>query len=143
MQSYVANKYSPGMQDARGLGITIGSGGNFENVDHLKAVIKGFIDHGIPLVVSVENGGHYNTLIGYREHGDNFYIYTADPLDGWGRPFYNKPMRWRRILLTQDVIDAEAVDGLIIYGYAETGCSGSDPWAREIDNRYHSYILCG
>jgi hypothetical protein len=141
--SYVANKYSPDVQDARGIGITIDSGGNFGDFDHLKAVIKGFIDHGIPLVVSVENGGHYNTLIGYREDGDNFYIYTADPLDGWGRPFYNKPMRWRRILLTHDMIDAEAVDGLIIYGHAATGCSGSDSWAQEIDSRYHSDILCG
>jgi hypothetical protein len=141
--SYVANKYSHGMEDARGLGTTIGSGGNFSNFDHLKAVIKGFIDHDIPLVLAVENGGHYNTLIGYWEQGDGFYIYTADPLDGWGRPFYSKPMRWKRIRLTPDALSegAAVVSGMILYGHSESSCA-SGGWAREIDSRFHSDILC-
>jgi len=142
--SYVANKYSHGVEDARGLWTTIGSGGNFENIDHLKAVIKGFIDHDIPLVLAVENSGHYNALIGYWERGDDFYIYTADPLDGWGRPFYSKPMRWKRIRLTPDALSdgAAVVSGMILYGHSESSCA-SGGWAREIDSRFHSDILCG
>jgi len=142
--SYVANKYSHGVEDARGLGTTLGSGGNFENFDHLKAVIKGFIDHDIPLVLAVENGGHYNALIGYWERGDGFYIYTADPLDGWGRPFYSKPMRWKRIRLTPDALSegAAVLSGMILYGHSESSCA-SGGWAREIDSRFHSDILCG
>jgi hypothetical protein len=142
--SYVANEYSHGVKDARGLGTTLGSGGNFENFDHLKAVIKGFIDHGIPLVLAVEKGGHYNALIGYRESGDLFYIYTADPLDGGARPFYSKPMRWKRIRLTPDALSdgAAVVSGMILYGHSESSCV-SGGWAREIDSRFHSNILCG
>jgi hypothetical protein len=107
--SYVTNKYSHGVKDARGLWTTLGSAGNFEDIDHLKAVIKGFIDHGIPLVVAVENGGHYNTLIGYWEHGADFYIYTADPLDGGlahsivspcdGRGYASHPMHYQKVPL--------------------------------------------
>nr|CBH36734.1 hypothetical protein containing FG-GAP repeats [uncultured archaeon] len=141
--SYVANKYSHGVEDARGLGTTLGSGGNFENISHLKAVIKGFIDHDIPLVLAVENGGHYNALIGYWESGDVFYIYTADPLDGWARPFYSKPMRWKRLRLTPDALSegAAVVSGMILYGHSESSCV-SGGWAREIDSRFHSDILC-
>jgi hypothetical protein len=135
-----------GVMDARGLWTTIGSGENFENIDHLKAVIKGFIDHDIPLVLAVENKGHYNALIGYWECGNDFYIYTADPLDGWGRSFYSKPMRWKRIRLTPDALPegAAVVYGMILYGHSESSCV-SGGWAREIDSdsRFHSDILCG
>nr|QNO54192.1 hypothetical protein HDCMKPKE_00001 [Methanosarcinales archaeon ANME-1 ERB7] len=141
--SYVANKYSHGVEDARGLGATLGSAGNFADFNHLKAVIEGFIDHDIPLVLTVENGGHYNTLIGYWECGDDFYTYTADPLDGWGRPFYGKPMRWKKIRLTPDALPegAAVVSGMILYGNSESSCA-SGGWAREIDRRFHSNILC-
>ena len=141
--SYVANKYSHGMEDARGLEATLGRGKNFKNMAHLKAVIKGFIDHDIPLVLAVEYGGHYNTLIGYWECDDGFYIYTADPLDGWDRSFYRKPMRWKRLRLTPDALSdgAAVVSGMILYGHSESSCV-SGGWAREIDSRFRRNILC-
>jgi hypothetical protein len=71
-----------------------------------RRVIKGFIDNGISVVCVVEGGGHFNALIGYRGSVSPatapFYIYTADPLDGWGRSNPdNQPLTWRRILVVR------------------------------------------
>lgn len=137
----MANKFSPGEEDA--LGISTAIGGRFVDLDHLKAVIKGFIDHDIPILISIENGGHYNTLMGYWDLGDSFYIYTADPLDGYGRAFFNKPMRWRKILVNSNALpeDTGFFNGLMVYGHSG-GCRGFDDWARDIDSRFDSCILC-
>ncbi|MHC4808470.1 MAG: calcium-binding protein [Planctomycetota bacterium] len=142
--AYVANKFSGGINDAKPIALTVGAGGNFKSFSHLKAVIEGFINHGIPLVVAVENGGHFNTLIGYWNVGSTFYIYTAEPLDGWGRPFYNKPMRWRRIVLNANMLatGTGTLVGIMPYGHATQVGVGAD-WARQIDNKYNSDVLCG
>lgn len=141
---YVANKFSGGMNDARPISTTIGKGGNFKSFSHLRAVIEGFINHGIPMVIAVENGGHFNTLMGYWQLGSTFYIYTADPLDGWGRPFYKKPMRWRRIALNANMLatGTGTVVGLMPYGHAVKAGVGAS-WAQQIDDKYDSNILCG
>ncbi len=142
---YVANKFALGTPDAWPVSTSIGGGATFASLDHLKEVIKGFIDHDIPLVVAVESGRHFNTLIGYWERGGSFYVYTADPLDGWGRPFYCKPMRWRKILLGPNALPggAEVIVGLIFYGHADAGCYGGHPWARDIDRGFGRDTLCG
>jgi hypothetical protein len=139
---WVANIHSPfWWLDANYLDIEIGPGKDFENIEHVKAVIKGFIDQKIPLVAVVDNRGHFNTLMGYWEHGDDFYIYTADPLDGWGRPFHNKPMRWRKMLLTIDAADARVFIGFVKYGIKTVDCVTAG-WAKEIDTRFSSSSLC-
>ena len=141
---WVANKFSGGFNDAKPIALTVGGGGDFKSFSHLRAVIEGFINHGIPLVVAVENGGHFNTLIGYWNIGSTFYIYTAEPLDGWGRPFYNKPMRWRRMLLNADMLatGTGTLVGMMPYGHAVQAGVGAD-WARQIDEAYKSNLLCG
>jgi len=141
---WVANKYSDGLNDARPIPTTIGSGGTFKSLTHLKAVIKGFINNNIPVVVAVENGGHFNTLIGYWELNSTFYIYTAEPLDGWGRPFYSKPMRWRRMELKQDMLGTGTgtLVGIMPYGHAIRQGVGAD-WAEDLDDTFQSDVLCG
>jgi hypothetical protein len=144
---YVADKYSHGMEDSHCFSTTIttiGGSGNFESFNHLKAVIKGFIDHDIPLVLGMKNGGHYNTLIGYWDRGDGFYIYTADPLDGYGRPFYSKPMRWTKICLTPDALfdGASVFSHVNFYGHSESSCE-SGGWTSEIDRKFDCDTICG
>jgi hypothetical protein len=141
---WVANRYPRGgVRDAYPVNTTVGSGRTFTSLSHLKAVIRGFIDHNIPVVAEVENGGHFNTVVGYWERSDGFWIYTADPLDGWGRPYYRKPMRWRKLKLDGSVLKTGVglFTGLILYGHG-TACSGSG-WAREIDRAYGRATLCG
>jgi Ca2+-binding RTX toxin-like protein len=141
---WVANQHPRGgVADAYPVNISVGVGASFSSLQHLKAVIKGYIDHSIPIVLGVENGGHFNTLVGYWERSDGFWIYTADPLDGWGRPFYGKPMRWRKIKL-----DVEALPGgtgvlssMILYGHG-TSCRDRG-WAYQLDRAYGSPTLCG
>lgn len=142
--SYVTNKFSSGINDARPIPLTVGKGGNFKSFSHLRAVIEGFINHGIPLVLCMENGGHFNTLIGYWHLGNTFYIYTAEPLDGWGRPFYKKPMRWRRIPLNPDMLETGTgtIVGVMLYGHATQSGVGTS-WAQQIDENYDSNLLCG
>jgi len=141
---FVANRYSNGLNDARPIPVTVGSGGAFKSMAHLKAVIAGFINHDIPLVVAIENGGHFNTLIGFWQAGSTFYIYMADPLDGWGRPFYSKPMRWRRMVLSDDMLSTGTGTfvGMMPYGHAIKRGVGAD-WARQIDEDFQSNLLCG
>ncbi|MCP4634641.1 MAG: calcium-binding protein, partial [candidate division Zixibacteria bacterium] len=102
--SYIADKFSEGVNDSYVLYTALGEDGNFDNLNHLKAVIKGFIDHDIPLLVGGESGVHYNVLMGYWQRGKNFYIYMADPLDGLGQPFHKKAMRWKRMLLKEEAL---------------------------------------
>jgi hypothetical protein len=119
--------------------LSIGLGGNFASLNRLKEVIRGFIDHNIPLTIGVENGGHFNTLMGYWDVGPYFYVYTADPLDGWGRLFSKKPMRWRRMLLTPETLPggAKCIVSMMLYGYAGSA------WAHNIDARFDPDILTG
>ena len=142
---YVANLLATadGVQDAYAVRLELGPGKKFRDMAHLKAVIKGFIDHGIPMVIAVERGGHFNTLIGYQERGGQFYIYTADPLDGWGRSYYNKPMRWRKILLNEDALSNRSgvLNSILLYGHA-AGC-GTSGWAENIDEKHRKSTLCG
>ena len=108
----------------------------FKNLDHFKAVVRGFIDHNIPVVVHVDSGNHYNTLVGYWDSSAGFFIYTADPLDGKGRAYHNKPMRWRKIRVTEATFRAGVLTGMMFYHHAETGCTSPSSWARQIDSAY-------
>jgi hypothetical protein len=140
--AFVANKYAPAnMKDALPVSTNF-SAGDFQDMNHLKAVIKNYVDNHIPAVIAVDDGGHFNTLMGYWETRNGFYIYTADPLDGWGRPYYNKPMRWRRILLNTHTLDQGGIVGIMLFGHTPSGCSGSNPWAQRIDASYTGINLC-
>jgi len=142
---FVANKYTPWVEDAYPIDTSIGKRGRFASLAHLITVIKAFIDHNLPLVVALERGGHFNTIVGYESTASGFSIYTADPLDGYGRPWENKPMRWRKIPLNENAVKGKAgvVVALILFGHAQGGCGSGTVWAEEIDNRYHRDILCG
>jgi hypothetical protein len=61
----------------------------------------------------VEAGGHFNTLMGYRDSSAGFFGYTADPLDGWGRPFYGRPMRWKKMRVTDSTFRAGVPRGSV------------------------------
>ena len=110
-----------------------------------RRIVKGFVDHGISVVLGVDNTGHFNTLIGYR--GDvepataPFYVYSADPLDGWGRPADRQPLRWRRTNLVAENLrsGSGALVGIICWnhhgdGGARTGFRASS-WAFLVDRQ--------
>jgi hypothetical protein len=146
---WVANEFSPSYRDARWVGSSVGAGQSFSSLSHLKEVIRNFIDRNIPLVVGVESGGHFNTLMGYWDRPDGFFIYTADPLDGKARPFYQRPMRWVKLKLDSTTLPQSgstkgsgAMTGMIIYGHGQH-CQSSHGWAKQIDNRRPGDALCG
>jgi hypothetical protein len=142
---WVANQYPrAGVPDAYPVSTSLGAGKNFASLHHLQSVIAGYIDHGVPIVVGVENGGHFNTVIGYWERSDGFWIYTAEPLDGWGRPYHRKPMRWRKIKLDTDVLPegTGVLSGMILFGHGAS-CRNNG-WAAKIDRAYSDHpTLCG
>lgn len=119
------------------------SNAQFKNLAHFKAVVRGFIDHNIPVVVGVDSGNHFNTLMGYWDSSAGFFIYTADPLDGWGRSYHNKPMRWRKIRVTEETFRAGVLTAMMFYHHAKTGCTSPTSWASLIDSSYGIDSLCG
>ncbi len=141
---WIANKFGDGSDDALPVSTEIGPGKSFVSLNHLKAIIRAFIDHGLPMVAAVESGGHFNTLMGYWDTRAVFYVYLADTLDGAGRPFYAKPMRWRRVILGNNALNGRSgtIPGLMVYGHG-AACSGSNAWAANIDAAYGSDTLCG
>ncbi len=141
--AYVANKFAGSHPDAYPADTRFNGGAKFASLAHFKAVVRGFIDHNIPVVLVVESGGHFNTLMGYWDSSAGFYIYTADPLDGWGRPFYGKPMRWKKIRVTDAPFRVGAVAGMMFFGHSKTGCGSATAWARKIDSDYGRNSLCG
>jgi hypothetical protein len=139
---FVANKYAPAnMKDALPVSTNLADG-DFQNLTHLKTVIKNYIDNHIPAVIGVDDGGHFNTIIGYWETKNGFYIYSADPLDGWGRAYWNKPMRWRKFLLNTHTLNQGGMAGILLFGHSPSGCSGTNPWASRIDSSFSGVNLC-
>jgi hypothetical protein len=126
---------------------------NDRDVIAIRRIIKGFIDHDISFLVGVESGGHINAGIGY--HGsvtpasDPFYLYTADPLDGWGRTDNTKqPGRWRRMLVSKDnLYDGKRLIHMIVCWNHHTngpvnGFKPSD-WAIKVDEKNRNEWLLG
>ena len=139
---WVANQHPRGgVADAYPVSVTPGS--NFASHAHLVATIKGFIDNNIPLVLGVERTGHFNTVVGYWVRGDGFWIYTAEPLDGWGRRHHDQPMRWRRLKLDADALPGGSgtVSGMMLFGQG-TSCKDRS-WAYKLDATYGRSTLCG
>jgi hypothetical protein len=143
---WVANKFNPYMADAMPVSTSIGPGRTFVSFSHLKEVIMGFIDHNLPIMVGVEDGGHFNAVVGYWKTDKGFHVYLADPLDGRdGRPYENKPMRWRKTLLTEDTLNGKGnvFPSLMFYAHGHRGCQGGAPWAARIEEKYGVDSLCG
>lgn len=141
---YIANKFCGPVCDAKFVDMSYGRGQKLVSFAHLKDVIESFIDNNIPLLINIEDGHHYNALMGYWDLGKDFYIYTADPLDGWGRPFYLRPMRWRKIKVNSDSLPggSKALGAVMVYGHSRGDLDGPG-WARDIDSRYETDVLCG
>ena len=119
-------------------------GGSDENVCRFRRIFKGYIDHGISFVLGVESGGHFNTVIGYRGDAEQvaepFYIYTAEPLDGWGRPKERLPGRWRRMNVVSESMFGE---GGLIYQMICWNHSLTPGWAQEVDAKNGNRWLTG
>ena len=146
MNYIVAQTWGRGCRDARPL---TAFPRNDDEVRAFRRIAKGFIDHGIPVLLGIESGGHFNAVIGYlgdtEKVEEPFFIYTADPLDGWGRPEERLPGRWRRM----NAIGENLFNGSkLIYQYVcwnqhlNGGCDEGG-WAREVDERNGSDWLCG
>jgi len=141
MNYVIAGAWGRGAKDARPL--TVHSRTDAE-VCAFRRVVRGFVDHRIPMLLGVESGGHFNVIIGYRGDADDatrpFVIYTADPLDGWGRSPERQPGRWRRM----DVTAANLFDGgQLIYQAVLWNQTLSGVWAAEIDRLNGNDWLCG
>jgi hypothetical protein len=146
MNYIVAGAWGRGARDARPLTMHSRTDGE---VCALRRIIAGFIDHGLPILLGVESGGHFNVIVGYRgeaaDASQPFVILTADPLDGWGRPAERLPGRWRHMAVTaENLFDG----GKLIYQavlWNQTLNGGCQPggWAAEIDRLNGNDWLCG
>lgn len=119
----------------------------------VRRIFKGYVDHNIAVVLCIESGGHFNVVIGYRGKAGSpdepFYIYTADPLDGWGRPKESCPGRWRRMAVIKGhLFGGGDAEGQLIYQmicwnqHLRGGCAPNG-WAQKIDRANGNDWLCG
>jgi hypothetical protein len=129
------------------------NGNNDAEVIAYRRIVKAFIDHNISLVCGVEDGHHFNALIGYKgavsPASAPFYIYTADPLDGWGRSEFRQPLRWRRINLVAGNLRSgnKLLTGTIAWNqHAEGGADVKfrpSKWGYQVDGENGNNWLCG
>jgi len=119
-----------------------------------RRIIKGFIDNGISLVCALEDNGHFNALIGYRGRvspaTEPFYVYTADPLDGWGRSRpENQPLTWRRVVLVRENLIAGKMlfTALVCWNHHAAGGANAQfrkgTWAGVVDGQNGNSWLTG
>ena len=146
MNYVIAGPWGKGVKDARPL---TAFSRTDDEVLAFRRIVKGYIDHEIPILLGVESGGHFNVIIGYSGNTEDvdaaFHIYSAEPLDGWGRSEERQPKRWRRM----DVAAGSMFNGSkLIYQYVcwnqhlDGGCDEGG-WAAEIDARSGNEWLCG
>jgi len=128
-------------------------GRNEHEVMAMRRIFKGYIDHDISMVLGIESGGHFNVVIGYRGRAGSpdeaFHIYTAEPLDGWGRPEESCPGRWRRMAVLKDHLFGGRATGdqlihqMVCWNHHLRGGCGPTGWARKIDRANGNDWLCG
>lgn len=133
--------------------LMFGSGSDADVVAY-RRIVKGFIDHGLSVVCGVDDRRHFNALVGYRGEvspaSAPFYVYTADPLDGWGRrPPRGQPLRWRRTELSAatTLAGSGALVGIVAWNHHASGAAarGFPPgdWAIRVDRQNGNDWLTG
>jgi hypothetical protein len=128
--------------------------GTDADVVAFRRIIKGFIDNGISLVCAVEDNNHFNAIIGYRGSvspaSEPFYVYTADPLDGWGRSDpANQPLTWRRVVLVRENLSTGNMlfTALVCWNHHAAGGANTQfrkgTWAGLVDGQNGNSWLTG
>lgn len=102
-----------------------------------RRIIKGFVDHDIPLLVLVRSDKHFNVIIGYRGRVDDtdrpFYVYTTE----------TGPGHWRRIDASGLSVAAGMIRGIGLWNHHLNGGCEPDGWAWQVDQENGSALLCG
>jgi hypothetical protein len=146
MNYLVAGAWGKGCRDARPL---TAFSRTDDEVRAFRRIVKGFVDHGISLLLGVESGGHFNVVIGYRGDTEDmdqpFFLYTADPLDGWGRPDGRLPGRWRRLKAVKENLfnGSKLLYQYVCWNQHLNGGCDEGGWAREGDRLNRNDWLCG
>ena len=123
-----------GVNDARPLNPNAGS---TTDLEHMRSIIKAFVDHNLPLLVSVQGGGHFMTLVGYAD------------LDASGVPrtgILSDPVRrayWTSDLLSWNGTDRWSLNVIYPWNQHLARACEEDGWAKELDNGLPSkFKLC-
>ncbi len=146
MNYYFASRWGLGCRDACPL---TACSATPQQVTAFKRIVKGFVDHGIPLVLGIEHGGHFNALMGYKGDPANsqaaFYIYTAEPLDGWGRSAATQPGTWRRMRVTAESMfhGAGLIWQYVCWNQHLNGGCEPNGWATAVDRLNGTAWLTG
>ncbi|PXF60271.1 MAG: hypothetical protein C4B58_00045 [Deltaproteobacteria bacterium] len=103
---------------------------------HMRKVVKGFIDHNLPLLIAVRQGGHFMILIGYTDLDSTGYPRKAIIVDsGEGYKFASLVDNW-------DEHEDSSISELIPWNqHLDNGCE-SGGWADQIDGHSSDFKLC-
>ncbi len=102
-----------------------------------RRIIKGFIDHDIPLLLQVMNTKHFNVIIGYRGRVEDaeqpFYVYTTE----------TNRESWRRIDASGTSIAAGMMSRIVFWNHHLNGGCEPGGWAWQVDQDNGNALLCG
>ena len=103
---------------------------------HMRKVVKGFIDHNLPLLIAVRQGDHFMTLIGYTDLDHTGYPQKAIIIDsGGGYKFASLVDNWNEH-------ENSSIRWLIPWNqHLDSGCE-SGGWADQIDGHSSDFKLC-
>jgi hypothetical protein len=123
-----------GVNDARPLNPNAGSATDLE---HMRSIIKAFVDHNLPLLVSVQGGGHFMTLVGYADLDDSGVPQTGILSDPVRRAY------WTSDLLSWDGTERWSLNGIYPWNQHLDRACEENGWAKELDDGLPSkFKLC-
>ncbi len=103
-------------------------GNSYSNRQNARRIIKTFVENNMPLLVSVNRGGHYMTLVGWAdldEHGLPRYGIVADSV---------RKVYWKVDLLNWNENQRYSLDTIYPWNqHLNRGCE-SGGWAQELDS---------
>ncbi len=106
--------------------------GNAQEETQLRRIIKGFIDHNLPLLVGVDDGHHFMTLIGYADLDEDGLPCTAILADPVFRTFWTSSLKAWGITGRND--ERWALTGITPWNqHLDSGCEEGG-WAKTLDD---------
>lgn len=113
------------------------NGNNPADVLQFRRTVQGFIDHDIPLLLTITGGDHDNVLCGYRGKAEDldspFYIYTAQ----------TAPNEWNRMEVNSSTVGGSGlICAVILWNQHLAGGCEPGGWAYELDRKNGNNRLC-
>ncbi len=101
--------------------------GSSTDRNHARKIIRAFVDNNVPLLITVQDGGHFMTLVGYEGltfSGLPQFAILADPV---------RKVLWRADLTQWDGTERWSINAIMPWNHHLDGGCDAGGWASELD----------